>query len=214
MNAVNSLLGIEEFEDVRNLEGVPCNSSANQSDSDKLIESDAQSITTPVTEATAELDIELDNELEGELIAKLNSLSFSLQYRYLITQIEHQQFAFPLNWVADLILIEQSQILSLPFYGPMLLGVLHYRGEVVPLVVAPLTPFTDIATVARRLRTKHTVTAVRLNQSVGKLAGIGIVVDRVIERMSSVPASVPAIEPPSLRVFQLEDIPASIWQPR
>ncbi|MBD3886779.1 hypothetical protein IFO70_34615 [Phormidium tenue FACHB-886] len=133
------------------------------------------------------------------------------QHRYLIAQIGQQQLAFPLQWVSELILVEQSHILSLPFYDPMLLGVLQYKGDIVPLVAAPLESRAETAAAAQRLKMKHTLTAVRLNQTANKLAGVGVTVDRVVERFVSAPQTE---LPAQVRVFQLEDVPSALWQPR
>lgn len=179
------------------------------------------------TKLDAELDAELDIKLDAELLdaelldAKLNSVSFFPQHRYLMTQIGQQQLAFPLQWVSELILVEQSHILPLPFYDPTLIGVLHYRGDIVPLIMVPLASKTETTAAIQHLRIKRTLTAVRLNQAVGKLAGVGLIVDRVIERIASrsvleqsLETAETAVEISQVRIFRLEDIPPMIWQPR
>lgn len=153
---------------------------------------------------TPNAEIELDAELEREF----DSIPFSRQPRYLMAQIEQQPLAFPLQWVSEIILIEQSRILPLPFYDPMLLGVFHDKGDVVPLIVAPLANPAETTASAQRLRTKRTLTAVRLNQTVGKLAGVGVVVDRVIDRFVTDP------HPSKIRIFAIDEIRSAIWQPR
>lgn len=139
--------------------------------------------------------------------SSFNALAFSSQQRHLVTQAGQQQLAFPLQWVSEIMLVEQSHILALPFYDPMLFGVLHDKGDIVPLLVAPLAGKAETAAFIQSLKTKRTLTAVRLNRAAGRLAGVGLVVDRVIERTAAESSS-------SVRIFQLEDIPSTVWQPR
>lgn len=141
----------------------------------------------------------------------------SLQERYILTQVGQQQLAFPSQWVAEILLIERSQILALPFYDPALLGVVHHHGRIVPLVaIQPL-----LEGVVRSMR--ETVSVVQLGHEVGPLAGIGIVVDQALENRShdqmptalvDADASTPSSTKTALHLFQPQLLSDRLWQPQ
>jgi chemotaxis signal transduction protein len=98
----------------------------------------------------------------------------SLADRFILTQVEHQTLVFPATWVAEILRIERSQILDLPFYDDLLLGVANYNGQITPLIVG-----------ARLLQVEHLslpdrLVVVRLNQNADRLGNVGIIVDRAI----------------------------------
>jgi chemotaxis signal transduction protein len=127
------------------------------------------------------------------------------QDRYLLTVTGAQQLAFPSQWVAEIMVVERSQILSLPFYHPMLLGVVHQRGMIIPLIT--------LSQPQRSGNRSSQFTVIRLNQSVAHLAGVGITVDRVVGTSAQTTEQPQSAHSP-LRIFQPTQIPASVWQPR
>ena len=133
--------------------------------------------------------------------------SLSLQSRYMLAQVGQQQLVFPSQWISEIVLIDRSQILNLPFYDPAILGLIHHNGAIVPLLSADglLLGTTDQAMRSRTL--KETLTVVQLSPSVEGLAGVGIVVDYVVGSLT--PAQIVG-----QRLFQLSDIPSELWQPR
>lgn len=137
----------------------------------------------------------------------------SFESRYLLTQAGSQKIGFPSQWVTEIILIERSQILNLPFYDTRLLGVVHHQGNIIPLVTLQSTN-----RVSQRPRIQETLTAIHLTQSVGTLSGVGLIVDRVIgsishEQLSANEQTATDASEPPMEVFQPEIIPPSIWQP-
>ncbi len=152
-----------------------------------------------------------------ELPVDIETRSFSSQSferRYILTQVGHQQIAFPSQWVTEIMLIERSQILNLPFYNSMLLGVVHHQGNIIPLVTLQL-----VSPVSQRARIQETLTAIRLSQSIRELSGMGLIVDRVIGSISQEQLSANEQNPteasnPPIELFQPERIEQSIWQPR
>jgi chemotaxis signal transduction protein len=168
---------------------------------------------------TAFPNVSVDVSIDLSSTAEFNdSLSSStLPHRYVLTWVEQQPIAFPSQWVAEIIIVERSKILNLPFYTPAILGVIHHKGSIVPVMI------TEAAKMVRSQplqlpRIKETLTVVRLSQSVGALSGVGFIVDRVVgsishEQISShLEASSGSNLP--IKMFQLEDIPSSVWQPR
>lgn len=137
----------------------------------------------------------------------------SFERRYILTQVGTQKIGFPSQWVAEIILVERSQILNLPFYDTRLLGVVHHQGNIIPLVTLQSTNRAS-----QRPRIQETLTAIHLTQSVGTLSGVGLIVDRVIgsishEQLSANEQTVTDASALPIEVFQPEMIPPSIWQP-
>jgi chemotaxis signal transduction protein len=140
----------------------------------------------------------------------------SLQDRYILTQVGDQQFAFPSVCVAEVLLIERSQILTLPFYDAALLGVVHHRGRIVPLV--------EIQRLFKKTSglMRETVNVVQLSQDTEHLAGVGIVVDRVLDggsreqfddEAASLTASAWSSRKPT-QLFHLELLGDRLWLPQ
>lgn len=153
------------------------------------------------------MDISVDVETD--------SLSLkSFQGRYILTQVGHQKIGFPSQWVAEIILIERSQILNLPFYDSRLLGVVHHQGSIIPLVT-----FQVGNPVSQQARNQETLTAIRLSKLVSELSGVGLIVDQVIgsisqEQLSANDQKVTKSSNSPIEIFQPEKILPSIWQPR
>jgi chemotaxis signal transduction protein len=97
----------------------------------------------------------------------------SLADRFILTQVERQTLVFPATWVAEILRIDRSQILDLPFYDGLLLGVANYNGQIIPLIVG-----------ANLLQLEHLLperlVVVRLNKTANRLENVGIIVDRAI----------------------------------
>lgn len=130
----------------------------------------------------------------------------SLQKRYILTRTGNQQLVFPTQWVAQIMLIERSQILKLPFYNSKLLGVVHHQGNIVPLISSYILHSETIDQDIRFRGRKDLLTVILLGQSVDQLAGVGIVVEKIIGSIAAEPS-------PDQHIFQLSDLPSHIWQP-
>ncbi len=143
--------------------------------------------------------VNLDTEAEIEPVRARES-------RHILTQVGDQKLAFPPAWVGEVMRVEQAGILPLPFYSTTILGVVNHQGEIVPLIVAQAAVFKQTE---RPMR--ETLTAIRLSQAAGSLAGIALVVDQVIGNISSEQLSAQRSE---IRLFQPQDISKDIWQPR
>lgn len=134
--------------------------------------------------------------------------------RYILTHVGTQQLAFPAQWVAEILLVERSQILVLPFYDPMLLGVMHHHGQVVPL----LSIWQALA--GGTAPTRETLCVVQLGQHAGRLSGIGVVVDRASDTRSGDALLDPnrlqseVIAPESIQFFQPQLLSDSLWKPQ
>lgn len=169
---------------------------------------------------------------EFDLSAPLSSVSSdasspdaSTADRYILTQVGAQQLVFAADWVAEILLLERSQILMLPFYDPSLLGVVHHHGQVMPLV----SMWQILENAAAPMR--ETLSVVQLGAAAGRLAGVGIVVDRASDNRSrhQFPATLfsPQTTAPSehsveqsfqldesIQLFRPDLLPDHLWQPQ
>ncbi len=136
-----------------------------------------------------------------------------LSDRFILTQVERFTLVFPAVWVAEILRLDRSQILDLPFYDPLLLGIINHNAQITPLIAA-----------ARLLETsapfslKERLMVIRLNQAAGTLANVGVVVDRAIGS-STRPELPPDLFQPSTKATEMvlirpELIPTNLWQPQ
>ncbi|HEY9824501.1 MAG TPA: chemotaxis protein CheW [Stenomitos sp.] len=138
-------------------------------------------------------------------------LSGSLAERLIVTQVGALQLAFPAVWVSEIVRVERSQILDLPFYTPAILGIMHHKGKVVPLLSGHRlvqVPYGSL---------RETSTAILLNDAAGSLAQIGIVVDSAIGNQSR--SELPGFDDPSANapsemvMMRAELLPSNLWEP-
>lgn len=157
-----------------------------------------------------------------ELPVDIETHAFSLQSfqrRCILTQIGEQKISFPSQWVAEIMLIERSQILNIPFYDSRLLGMVHHQGNIIPLVTLQLANPVSQERLIQRQRIQDKLIAIRLSSSVSELSGVGLIVDQVIGSISQEQLLLnqqPTTESSndSIEMFQPERIPQVIWQPR
>jgi len=102
------------------------------------------------------------------------SLSSTVDQRFILTKVDKVTLAFPANLVTETLLVERARVLTLPFYGAEIAGCFHAGGKVVPLVSPAL--FLGIQINLMR----EVLTVVCLGESAEHLAGVGILVDRMI----------------------------------
>ncbi|MBD2258360.1 chemotaxis protein CheW [Pseudanabaena sp. FACHB-2040] len=136
------------------------------------------------------------------LEADLDSLALP-DSSYFLTQVGSRQLAFPATEIAEVILVDRSQVLSLPFYQPGLLGVVHVQGQLVPLVT--LQFLLEGASGV----TREVFNAVQLNTS-SQLAGIALVIDQLVGNCTAVQLA----QDSTIEQFNPEIVPAELWQPR
>lgn len=133
--------------------------------------------------------------------------------RFILTQVAQSTLVFPAAWVAEIIRIDRSQILDLPFYNSLLIGIINYQSQVIPLIAAArfletLQPFVS----------KERLIIIRLNQAAGELANIGVIVDRAIGASTRNELPCELFEQSNIAAKMLlmcpELIPSNLWQPQ
>jgi chemotaxis signal transduction protein len=131
--------------------------------------------------------------------------------RFILTQVEDHTLVFPAAWVTEILRIDRSQILDLPFYDPLLVGIANYNGSMTPLLAAARLLELEQFTLPARL------VVVRLNEAAGQLENVGIIVDRAIG--SSTQAELPVdlfTKQCAGTMIMMRNylIPPSLWQPQ
>jgi chemotaxis signal transduction protein len=136
----------------------------------------------------------------------------ALTDRFILTGVERLTLVFPAVWVAEILRIERSQILDLPFYNPLLVGIVNHGGVVTPLITAARLLDLASSTLPERLL------VVRLDRTAGNLANIGIIVDRAIgsSTRTELPPSLfePGSDDPQMRLISAAAISPDLWQPQ
>jgi chemotaxis signal transduction protein len=142
----------------------------------------------------------------------------TLESRLVLAQVHRYTLAVPALWVAEISRFRQTQVLELPFYQPPLVGLMHQNGQVISLICA-----------AQLLKVKQSAgreisTVLRLSEAAGKLAQVGIVVDKILG--SATHAEVPAalfdpiavlptsLAPDAMVLLRQEWFSNAVWQPQ
>ena len=136
---------------------------------------------------------------------------------FIVAQVDKLTIVFPSAMVAEMLIIERSKILALPFYEQAVLGCVHNAGQIIPLVsMHPI--FRTKAGL-----TKESLTVVRLADIAG-VAGIGLVVDRILGSKS--PEQLPndvftndllldsEVADLEMWLFRPEVLSSHFWQPQ
>ena len=139
------------------------------------------------------------------------------QTRYILARLEDITLVFPSTLVAQILILERSQILALPFYNLAMLGIIHHRGQIMPLI-----SLRQIMGFPLGLKVES-FTAIRLGDAAGDLADVGLVVDLTLGMRTSdqLPPDLLSADQlpnltsePKMRLFQPEILASHLWQPR
>lgn len=140
------------------------------------------------------------------------------QQRYLLTQLGDVTVVFPLMLVSEMLILVKSQILPLPFYDKAVLGCVHKKGQIIPLV--SLQQVMGVETGV----SKEKLTVVVLNEQAGNLVGVGLVVDKLLASLGreELPPEVfnldisvgEARRQTQMWLFQSKILSALLWQPQ
>jgi chemotaxis signal transduction protein len=135
----------------------------------------------------------------------------SLADRFILTQVDRQTLVFPATWVTEILRIDRSQILDLPFYDSLLVGIANYNGQMTPLIAAARLLELENFVVPERLM------VVRLNEAAGQLENVGIIVDRAIgssSRAELAPELFTSNRSGEKVLMRSSLVPTSLWQPQ
>lgn len=147
----------------------------------------------------------------------ISSQSQPPQTRYILARLEDITLVFPSTLVAEILILERSQILALPFYNFAMLGIIHHRGQIMPLI-----SLRQIMGFPLGLKVES-FTAIRLGDAAGDLADVGLVVDLTLGMRTSdqLPPDLLSTDQlpnltsePKMRLFQPEMLASHLWEPR
>ncbi len=128
--------------------------------------------------------------------------------RYILAQAAEERLAFAAPWVEEIIVVERSALLPLPFFDAQLLGLIHHRGQIKPLLQVKTGTNPLGRTEAGQLSTE-TLIAVCLTESLSGCEGVGIVVDRVLGSCTGT-----ELQQAQVSLFHPEQIGEQLWQPQ
>ncbi len=161
------------------------------------------------------------SNLTADASTGVSNLSGDLQQaeqRFILAGVDQFIIVFPSNVVADISIVDRSQILNLPFYDPIIWGIIHRSGQIVPLV-----SLRQIFGVPTGFMTER-LTVVRLNPAMDDLAGVGLIVDTTLGTSSvqELPSDLFGAEISAgssksnskMRLFQPEMLGDRLWQPQ
>jgi chemotaxis signal transduction protein len=94
--------------------------------------------------------------------------------RYILTSLGAQTLVFPDAFISEVLLLDRTAILSLPFYDPAMLGVVHKQGVVIPLLLLRRALGEQAVLVPESL------TVIRLSDFAENLEGVGLIVDKLV----------------------------------
>jgi CheW-like domain len=146
-------------------------------------------------------------------LTTLNSESKSaLDDRFLLAQVQDLTLVIPAVWVVEVFRVERSQILALPFYSPLLIGITHHGGQVLPLLSTH--SLLNVPSVALRENTM----AIKLGDTAGAFARVGLAIDRPLGSQSraELPNEIFSDPQPSNTSWVLlrpELVSQDLWQP-
>lgn len=134
--------------------------------------------------------------------------------RLILTRTADLTLAFPTAWVSEIFQADRKQVLPMPFYSALVLGVLHHNSHVVPLVLGNRL-LGNLAPL------KETLTVIQLGRAAGELAGVGIVVEQLLgsnqsHEINAVHSTdgIATVTKDQTIVFNADLIPETLWQPQ
>jgi chemotaxis signal transduction protein len=143
----------------------------------------------------------------------LNSESKStLSDRFLLAQVQNLTLVIPAVWVVEIFRMNRSQIMALPFYSPLLIGITHHGGQVLPLLS------THSLLNASSTALRETMMVVKLGDTAGAFAQIGLAIDRPLgnQTREALPNEIFSDPQPSNTSWVLlrpELVGQDLWQP-
>lgn len=99
--------------------------------------------------------------------------------RYVLAELGNLIVVSPDIFVSEVLILERSAILVVPFYNYSVLGVVHHQGQIVPLVSLRR------ALIDSKMLVPEKINVVRLSSEVEDLGGVGMVVDRIVSSITA-----------------------------
>lgn len=123
--------------------------------------------------------------------------------QFILTQVGNRRIAFPTHTIAGILLTERSQVLALPFYHEVVLGIVHHQGELVTLMA--LQHLLE----GKASQIKEVFNAVQLSESTG-MPGLGLIVDQLLGQCGDEQMAADS----TIERFQPQTLDPNLWQPQ
>lgn len=131
--------------------------------------------------------------------------------RFILAQVANITLVFPATWVAEILRVDRSHVLTLPFYNRFLLGVIDLNGQTIPLLnTADLLKLTQVTLPEK-------IVVIRLNRVEEGLSNVGLIIDRSIgtaTRQELPPDLFTTHRAGELVMMRSTLIPIDSWQPQ
>lgn len=98
--------------------------------------------------------------------------------RYVLVGLGNLSLVCPDVFVAEIMIVDRSELLPMPFFDLSILGLVHQQGAIVPLISLKR------ALLGSKVLIPEKITVVKLSEEIESIAGAGLVVDRVISTIS------------------------------
>jgi chemotaxis signal transduction protein len=134
-----------------------------------------------------------------------------LENRFILTQLQSYTLVFPATWVAEVLHIDRSHILALPFYDPLVVGIVDRNGQTIPLIN------TAQSLGLASLSLPERVLVVRLNEAAEGLKNVSFIIDRLIgtTTRNKLPSDLfIADRVGKILMIKPTLVPTTIWQPQ
>lgn len=129
----------------------------------------------------------------------------SIRSQVIVTQYQETSLVFPSTWVDEVLFFPRQKVLEIPFYQKPILGVIPHQGRLIAL----LEPLGDKATEMQSLKHQENIRAIRLSSQVGDLAGVAILIDKIVGTMNQAEVD----GKPNLHLFEPEQLLIQFFQP-
>lgn len=93
---------------------------------------------------------------------------------FILAQLNACIWVIPSVYVAEILMVEKSQVLPLPFYASTVLGCIHHDGAIVPLVAG------DRLLGIESDAPQSNLAILRLSEAVEGASGVGLTVNRML----------------------------------
>ena len=125
--------------------------------------------------------------------------------RYLLTEVGKYTLVFQANWVIEILQVDQSKVLKIPYYSPAILGIANYHNIFLTLVAG-----SQFLSEVQPVRTDH-FTVVRLGGTIKSWQNTGVVIDRVLGYV--VKKDLPTTQQDLFVLANSQLLPNHLWQP-
>jgi chemotaxis signal transduction protein len=143
--------------------------------------------------------------------------SGQFENEFILAQIEKYTLVIPSMLIAEVLIVDRTQILSLPFYTADIQGCINHEGKIVPLIASG-----HLLGLSEEGLLRPNLTVLRLSETAKQLSGVGLIIHQLLgnKSRSQLPPELfengqPLGQPQSsqnMRLFDVEMIDPRIWQ--